>query len=189
MHVLGFLGMPRRVYTYDDGLGWGGLNAMVSIGSVVFALGTGITLANWLWSARRGAPAASDPWGGDSLEWATTSPPPEYNFAAIPVVTSRHPLWEDEPLAYATSGAAAETSGLGREGAVARATPITSGVDTRPEDNLRIPAETILPFVLAVGLALLFAGLLVKAEVVGVAGVGLAIVGAMWWTWRTEEDG
>src|SRR5467141_2383477 len=57
MHILGFLGMPRRVWTYSSGLGWDGLNSIVSIGAVVFGLGTGITLLNWFLSLRRG-PAA-----------------------------------------------------------------------------------------------------------------------------------
>src|SRR4051794_10926067 len=133
MHILGFLGMPRRIYTYDNGLGWGGLNAMVSIGSAIFGLGTAITLFNWLWSRRRGAAAGDDPWDGDSLEWSTTSPPPHYNFASIPLVASRHPLWDQRPLPFAESGPEEDTSGLGPEGAVARETPVTSGIDTRPE--------------------------------------------------------
>jgi len=188
MHILGFLGMPRRIYTYDNGLGWGGLNAMVSIGSAIFGLGTAITLFNWLWSRWRGVPAGDDPWDGDSLEWSTTSPPPHYNFASIPLVASRHPLWDQRPLPFAESGPEEDTSGLGSDGAVARETPVTSGIDTRPEGNLEIPHETYLPFVVALGLAALFVGLLIKAAVVGVAGVGLAVVAVLWWSWRTEED-
>ncbi len=188
MHILGFLGMPRRIYTYNDGLGWGGLNAMVSIGSAVFGLGTAITLFNWIWSRRRGAPAGDNPWEADSLEWAITSPPPHYNFASIPLVASRHPLWDQQPLPYAESGEEPETSGLGPEGAVERETPITSGIDTRPEGNLEIPHETYLPFFLALGLTGLFLGLLIDAAIVGVMGIALAVVAMLWWTWRTEED-
>src|SRR4051812_36061647 len=99
MHILGFLGMPRRVYTYDSGLGWDALNLLISVASFVFALGTLLTLFNVVRSQFRGAPAPPDPWGADSLEWATTSPPPEYNFAAMPVVTGRHPLWDGQPAA------------------------------------------------------------------------------------------
>jgi cytochrome c oxidase subunit I+III len=188
MHILGFLGMPRRIYTYNDGLGWGGLNAMVSIGSLIFGLGTAITLYNWIVSRFRGAPAGDDPWKADSLEWSTTSPPPHYNFASIPLVASRHPLWDQRPLPFAESGDEPETSGLGPEGAVERETPVTSGIDTRPEGNLEIPHETYLPFVLAIGLTVLFIGLLIHAAVVGVIGAALAVVAMLWWTWRTEED-
>jgi cytochrome c oxidase subunit I len=188
MHILGFLGMPRRVYTYRDGLGWEGLNIMVSLGSLVFALGTGITLVNFLISRRRGRPAGDDPWDADSLEWSTTSPPPDYNFASVPVVASAHPLWDQKPLPYATSGSDEETKGLGPEGAVERETPITSGIDTAPEGNLTIPEDTYLPLMVAIGLAVFFLGLLVNAAAVGVMGAALAVVGAVWWTWRTEED-
>jgi cytochrome c oxidase subunit 1/cytochrome c oxidase subunit I+III len=188
MHILGFLGMPRRVYTYRDGLGWEGLNVMVSLGSLVFALGTGITLVNFLISRRRGRPAGDDPWDADSLEWSTTSPPPDYNFASVPVVASAHPLWDQKPLPYASSGSDEETRGLGPEGAVERETPITSGIDTAPEGNLTIPEDTYLPLMVAVGLAVFFLGLLVNAAAVGVTGAALAVVGAVWWTWRTEED-
>jgi len=188
MHILGFLGMPRRIYTYDNGLGWGGLNAMVSIGSAIFGLGTAITLFNWVWSRRKGEAAGDDPWDADSLEWSTTSPPPHYNFAAIPLVASRHPLWDQRPLPFAESGDDPDTSGLGIEGAIERETPVTSGIDTRPEGNLEIPHETYLPFVLALGLAVLFVGLLVHAIFVGVTGAALAVLGTLWWAWRTEED-
>jgi len=188
MHILGFLGMPRRVYTYNNGLGWDGLNAMVSIGSAVFALGTAITLWNWIRSRRRGDPAPDNPWDGDSLEWSTTSPPPEYNFAAVPLVASRHPLWDQKPLPFASAGDQAETAGLGIEGAVERRTPLTSGIDTRPEGNLEIPRETYLPLLTALGVAVLFVGLLVNATLMGVAGVALAVVTILWWAWRTEDD-
>ena len=188
MHILGFLGMPRRVYTYRDGLGWEGLNVMVSLGSLVFAVGTGITLVNFILSRRRGRPAGDDPWEADSLEWATTSPPPDYNFASVPVVASAHPLWDQKPLPYASSGADDETRGLGPEGAADRETPITSGIDTAPEGNLTIPEDTYLPLMVAVGLAVVFLGLLINAAAVGVVGAALAVVGAVWWSWRTEED-
>ncbi len=188
MHILGFLGMPRRIYTYNDGLGWGGLNAMVSAGSAVFGLGTAITLVNWALSLHRREPVPDDPWEADSLEWATSSPPPHYNFAAIPLVAGRHPLWDQQPMPFASSGEEDETRGLGAEGALTRETPITSGLDNRPEGNLTIPDETYLPFVLAVGLAIMFVGFLVSAAVVAAAGVALAVFGAVWWTWRTDED-
>src|SRR3954453_16937361 len=96
MHILGIIGMPRRVWTYSNGIGWGSLNLIVSIGSVVFGLGTGLTLLNWAISMRRGRIAPANPWGADTLEWSVASPPPEYNFAQIPVVSSRHPLWDDD---------------------------------------------------------------------------------------------
>ncbi len=187
MHILGFLGMPRRVYTYADGLGWGGLNAMVSIGSAIFGLGAAITLANWAWSWRHGKPAPADPWQGDSLEWSTTSPPPEYNFESIPIVHDRHAMWSSPPTDVAVSGPEPELAELGVEGAVHRATPITSGVDTLPHENLHVPPGTILPFLVALGLVVLCVGVLVSATAVGVAGVALATVAIVRWAWQADE--
>ncbi len=188
MHILGFLGMPRRVYTYNGGLGWTGLNQMVSIGSGFFGLGAAITLANWMWSWRHGEPASADPWGGDTLEWATTSPPPHYNFAAIPEVTDRHPMWGPEGPQLAAPGPEQETHGLGPAGAYARQTPITSGIDTLPQGDLPIPDETLLPLGVALGLALLMVGLLITESVIIVAAVVGVVAGVAWWTWQTEED-
>lgn len=188
MHILGFLGMPRRVYTYNDGLGWGGLNVMVSLGSLVFALGALITVANWLRSRTNGEPAPDDPWGGDSLEWATTSPPPEYNFERIPVVTSIAPLWDGPPQPAVAATALAETSGLGASGAVDRTTPTTSGMDTGPDGNLTIPPETYVPVLAALGLVVLMVGLLISTALVAVVGGALAAVCVIVWTWHTEED-
>ena len=94
MHLAGLLGMPRRVYTYPAGLGWDTLNLITSIGSFVFAAGILLFLVNLAVSLRRGA-SAGQSWDAPTLEWASPSPPPPYNFAVIPIVASRHPLWED----------------------------------------------------------------------------------------------
>jgi cytochrome c oxidase subunit I len=189
MHILGFLGMPRRVYTYDSGLGWDGLNLLVSVASFFFGLGTLLTLYNFFRSRRHGAPAPADPWEADSLEWAIPSPAPEYNFAAIPVVTSRHPLWDEpKPLPAAPPGADEATRALGIEGAVEKEMHVSEGLDARPQGTLGIPSPTYLPFVAAVGVALFFVGLLIEATVVGVAGIAIGTVAVMRWLWRTEED-
>jgi cytochrome c oxidase subunit 1/cytochrome c oxidase subunit I+III len=187
MHILGLLGMPRRVYTFDAGLGWTTLNLIVSIGALAFAGGTALTLGNVIHARFRGKPAGPDPWQADSLEWATSSPPPEYNFAAVPVVHSRHPLWEPVEPAARTVVAPPDT-GLGVDGALARSTPVTSGYDARPEGGLGIPRPSALPALLAAGIALFFTGLLVSASVVLVAGMVIGLVGLIGWTWRTDVD-
>ena len=183
MHILGLLGMPRRVYTYQSGLGWDALNLVASIGGFIFALGVLMTFVNVWRSHRRGAPAGDDPWDADSLEWATSSPPGEYNFVAIPIVTSRHPLWDQRPLPVADEGP------YGPEGALERAIPITGGLGAEPEAVLRVPHETALPFWVALGLTGFFLGLLVRASLVGAIGVGIAGLAVLRWTWRTGARG
>ncbi len=94
MHIPGLMGMPRRVYTYEADRGWQTWNMISSIGAIFQAAGILIFVYNMVWSYFRGAVAGNDPWDAWTLEWATTSPPPEYNFASIPDVRSRRPLWD-----------------------------------------------------------------------------------------------
>jgi cytochrome c oxidase subunit I len=94
MHVPGLLGMPRRIYTYEPGRGWDTWNFVVTVGVAFQAVGVLAFVFNLVLSYVRGRPAGSDPWDAWTLEWSTTSPPPEYNFASVPVVKSRRPLWD-----------------------------------------------------------------------------------------------
>ena len=94
MHFLGILGMPRSVYTYEADRGWGTLNMIVSAGAFVQAAATLIFVYNLVISYFKGQEAGNDPWDAWTLEWATHSPPPEYNFCTDPVVRSRRPLWD-----------------------------------------------------------------------------------------------
>ncbi len=94
MHFAGLMGMPRRVYTYPAGMGLELPNLLSSIGGSVVALSVLLFVINLVASVRGGRVAGPNPWGGSSLEWATSSPPPPYNFAHIPLVTGRAPLWD-----------------------------------------------------------------------------------------------
>jgi cytochrome c oxidase subunit 1 len=94
MHFVGLLGMPRSIYTYQPDRGWNTLNFVVSIGGLIQGVATLIFAFNLVWSYFRGKVAGNDPWDAWTLEWATSSPPPEYNFATDPVVSSRRPLWD-----------------------------------------------------------------------------------------------
>jgi cytochrome c oxidase subunit I len=94
MHIPGILGMPRRIYTYEPGRGWEIWNLMVTIGAFFQAAGVLVFVVNLLWSLRKGEPAGNDPWDAWTLEWSTSSPPPDYDFATTPVVRSRRPLWD-----------------------------------------------------------------------------------------------
>jgi cytochrome c oxidase subunit 1 len=88
------LGMPRRIYTYDAAQGWDALNLMSSIGAFLFVPAFAIFFWNFFKSKRKGEVAGDNPWDAPTLEWSIPSPPPEYNFAQIPMVTSRYPMWD-----------------------------------------------------------------------------------------------
>ncbi|MCC6383002.1 MAG: cytochrome c oxidase subunit I [Dehalococcoidia bacterium] len=196
MHIAGLLGMPRRIYTYQPGLGWDAWNLASTIGSFVLAASFALFVVNFFVSRKRGAPAGDDPWASNSLEWATSSPPPAYNFRAIPVVASRDPLWDGRSklgrAAPPAGGIPLEPRGAEREAIE------TSFMDAEPERRLHMPAESLEPLVLAFGLALAFYGVLpdllgVKIIMVS-AGLLIAIGALISWTWpdrpaRAEASG
>ncbi len=94
MHIPGLLGMPRRIYTYEPGRGWEIWNLLCTIGAFVQAIATLIFVGNMIYSYFKGRDAGNDPWDAWTLEWSVSSPPPSYNFAVIPIVSSRRPLWD-----------------------------------------------------------------------------------------------
>src|SRR5271156_2271866 len=94
MHIPGILGMPRRIYTYEPGRGWDTLNLIVTLGTFIQGIAVLIFVANLIFSYFKGRLAGNDPWDAWTLEWAVSSPPPAYNFAVIPTVESRRPLWD-----------------------------------------------------------------------------------------------
>jgi len=94
MHLLGLMGMPRRIYTYPSGLGWSLDNLLATIGAFTIATGVLVFLFNFILSLRSGQPSGDDPWDAFTLEWDTTSPPAVYNFPTLPVVRSRRPFYD-----------------------------------------------------------------------------------------------
>ena len=91
-HAAGLEGMPRRIYEYEEAAGWAEFNLISTIGAFLLGLGVLITLINLLTSLRKGALAGPDPWKANTLEWYTTSPPPEHNFDVIPRIRSVEPM-------------------------------------------------------------------------------------------------
>src|SRR5436189_2710039 len=103
MHLLGLQGMPRRIYTYQPDMPWHDLNLFVSVSSLILVAGFVLFFFDAIRSARRGLPAGDNPWDAPTLEWATSSPPPSFNFTYIPVVKAANPLWE-QPDVLAVAG-------------------------------------------------------------------------------------
>ena len=185
MHILGILGMPRRIYTYSDHLGWSSANLVISIGAFVFAAGLLLFLINVFRSFHHGAPAGENPWGAASLEWSTSSPPPVYNFAVIPIVASRYPLWED----MMDSGPERSSVGQGMLLDQGRETIGTTALDAEPEVILRMPGDSYLPFLLSVSLTAIFVSLLLHSAW-GVAVTALCTLAAsVWWLWPQKALG
>jgi heme/copper-type cytochrome/quinol oxidase subunit 1 len=94
MHWLGLWGMQRRTVTYPDLPHWGTLNLISSVGAAVMFVGVLVFLWNLWVSLRWRVPAGDNPWDGFTLEWATTSPPPEFNFERLPPIRSERPVWD-----------------------------------------------------------------------------------------------
>jgi cytochrome c oxidase subunit 1 len=96
MHAMGLSGMPRRIANYAQHPEWERMNQLATLGSFVLTVGILMILWNCLKSLREGRVAGNNPWGANTLEWATTSPPPPHNFDTLPVVRSERPLWDIE---------------------------------------------------------------------------------------------
>jgi cytochrome c oxidase subunit 1/cytochrome c oxidase subunit I+III len=159
MHISGLLGMPRRIYTYAPEMGWHAVNLVTTVGSFVFALGVLMFIVNVLWSLKRGAPAGANPWDAPTLEWSVPSPPPAYNFAVIPFIESRHPLWESR-LDEAARPSRLDEGYLLTEG---RETIGSSALDAVPDVILKMPGDAWSPFWLALFLSLALGCLLLHA--------------------------
>jgi len=148
MHFAGMLGMPRRIYTYDSGQGWDAFNMMSSIGAYLLTVATAVFFYNFFKSRRSGPIAGSNPWGAGTLEWSIPSPAPEYNFATLPTVTSRYPLWEGSEVDL---NSAKVNSQEGK---------------TAAELGIVLPYSTIKPLIVAAGIVIMFSGLILTKPLI-----------------------
>ena len=185
MHITGLMGMPRRVYTYQAGLGWDAPNLVSTIGAFILAVGILMLLVNVAYSLRRGKIAGPNPWDAPTLEWATSSPPPPYNFEVIPSVASRHPLWEKR----LQEGAGESVIERGLVLDDHHETLGVSPLDGEPDVILKMPGESYMPFALTLCISAFFAGLLVHIWGLSVAAVILGAIAVMAWLWPRAEAG
>ena len=161
MHFLGVSGMPRRIYTYDEGFGWEAWNMAATIGSYLIAVSVLIFLVNFFRTMRQEPTAPDNPWDGSTLEWATSSPPPEHDFDVVPEVHSYTPLWTNRDMGIAPPEV--------------------------PENNhIHLPPPLYMPLILAIGIGVLAVGLLSHLALVGI-GVAVAIYGIWGWTLEPTE--
>ncbi len=172
MHILGIKGMTRRIYTYPPEMGWDPLNTLATYGAFIIALGGILFIANVFWSRRSGKLAGNNPWDADSLEWATSSPPKNYNFEHLPVATSRYPLWVPEEEKTIVTGLRNDR----REGLV------TTLMDAEPHHRYVFPGPSIWPLLTAIGVTVGFAGSVFNNWYI-VYGSVLSGLGFIGWFW------
>jgi cytochrome c oxidase subunit 1 len=176
-HLLGLQGMPRRIYTYPDGMGWNFWNMLSTVGAYLIAFSVLVFIANVALSRRKAEPAGADPWDARTLEWSTPSPPPEYNFAEIPLVRDRDAFWDRKYVQPP-------------EGAPRRV--LAGGADeehSEHEEHIHMPSPSYFPIIAAFGLPILGYGAVYNNPLLMVAGGLIAMLGLFGWAFEpgTEE--
>ena len=172
MHILGLKGMTRRIYTYPLEMGWGPANLLASIGAFVIAIGGVLFIANVLRSRKAGPLAEQNPWEAPTLEWATDSPPENFNFVHLPVIDRVSPLWapkEDRGIVI----------GLRND---RREAITTTVMDAVPHRRYVFPDSTIWPFLTAAGATVGLVGSVIQFSWYYVA-AALAAIGLVGWFW------
>ncbi|WP_456632075.1 cytochrome c oxidase subunit I [Bradyrhizobium sp. URHC0002] len=179
MHILGLQGMPRRIYTYQPDMPWHGLNLFVSACALMLTAGFIVFFVDAIRSAWRGEPASDNPWDAPTLEWATSSPPPSYNFAFTPVIESSNPLWERDALAV----------GIGLR-IDRRELLITTVGAAEAESREASPRNSIWPFWTAVATSAMLIWSIFSpwAVVWGSIPVAIALIGWFWPEGTPEDD-
>jgi len=172
--------MPRRIYTYLPDMGWDGWNFLSTVGALILAVGIFLFIFNVFNSLRAGESAPDNPWNAGGLEWATASPPPPYNFDALPVVQSRYPLWEApetiSTFEFKSNPDRRETLG-------------TTALDAVPEMRVLLPGNTIIPFLTAVAtILMLLSALIHTIPMVFFTVILLILIGAWHWPRGRERS-
>ncbi|HET6197013.1 MAG TPA: cytochrome ubiquinol oxidase subunit I, partial [Acetobacteraceae bacterium] len=180
MHVLGLQGMTRRIYTYQADMGWGGMNLFVSLSALVLAAGFALFFFDAIRGAWSGRIAPDNPWNAPTLEWATRSPPPSYNFDHIPVVRSSNPLWEDPDTLTVAAGLR-----VGRRELI-----VSTLVEARPEVREASPRGSIWPLLaaLATGVMLIWSIFSPWAMVWGSIAIAVTLTGWFWPKGTAEDE-
>ena len=177
MHILGLRGMPRRQYTYQPEMGWEVLNQVATVGACVLGVGVLLFVFNALWSRKFGLIAGDDPWAGPTLEWATSSPPPTYNFVHPLTVRSVNPLWDRLP---------GDPVVIGMD-PTRREVLVTRTLDAEPHHKAHLPSDSIWPFIFAIAVAIGLIGGIFKAYFYPIGG-GLSAIAMIFWFWSKAKE-
>jgi cytochrome c oxidase subunit 1 len=176
MHIVGTEGMPRRIYTYEAGMGWDMWNFIETVGTFLLAFSILIFIYNVLSSLRNGEVASNDPWDAATLEWTIPSPPPSYNFLHIPVVNSRRPLWD------AKYPHAAGDDHHGPSSAPSQVRYEYTDEETEGAKDIHMPSLTFSPMIFSGGLTVAALGFIyINKDILGlptrVAALGFILIG------------
>jgi cytochrome c oxidase subunit 1 len=180
MMVLGLLGMPRRVQTYESDYGWELWNMIATVGAFTIALGVLVFVINLVMSLmKKEHDAGADPWDGRTLEWSIASPPPEYNFARIPQVHAVDAFWHQKYVEDSQGRPVPVTAG----GAVA------SGDDEDEVDvhSIHMPSPSYFPLIAACGFPLIALGIIYDYALCAV-GVAVMLVGLYGWALEPASE-
>ncbi len=181
MQNLGLMGMPRRIYTYAAGQGFDGLNELVTFGAFLFGIGILLSILNFFYSMRTGAIAGKNPWNADTLEWSTTSPPMAFGSEHIPLVSSRHPLWDDFDEE--------EDPDHDRVLDWGRLTPTTTVLDAVPVGIATIPEDSLGPLAMSLALFGFFLAIIYQMMWCSLAALIVTFLAGCFWMWpRTEKE-
>ncbi len=165
MHFVGAWGMPRRIYTYEEGLGWDKINLLETVGAFTLAFGILLFLISFVRSMRNGLPAGANPWDAATLEWITSSPPAVHNFDKTPLVYSERPVWE-------------KSHGPGPGYSLPEG-----------EEHIHLPPPSIKPLLGALGVGLFLTSFVVlnlTNLALGMTAIGLALIFYSFYTWFLE---
>lgn len=180
MHLTGLLGMPRRVYTYEAGLGWDWLNLLSSVAGFIMAIGVALIIVDLAMHFRFGRRSPANPWRADTLEWATAMPVSAYNFVSLPPIRDRNPLWQNPELPEAIAQGEFRLADIdhGRRDILG-----TDAVTGKVREVITLPSNSWLPLLTALSLGVICVSLLVRAYEVAVMGVFATLVVALRWSW------
>jgi heme/copper-type cytochrome/quinol oxidase subunit 1 len=180
MHILALMGMPRRQWTYSDGLGWGSVNLLETMGAFVLALGILLSIINLAVSLRSGARAGRNPWGADTLEWSTSSPPRAYGSVHIPTVVSRNPLWDEHDEEADPANERVLDQG--------RLTLASTPLDAHARYLSRMPEDSIVPLIMAVAMTGIFTALTFKHVWIALGFALACLVANGIWLWPKHRE-